>query len=452
MTDMNARPVAAIILAAGKGTRMRSATHKVLHAIGGLPMLRHLMATLDALQPERTVVVVGDRAEQVESALAGFPATIAVQQPQRGTGHAVQQAEAALAGFLGDVLILFGDAPLVSARTMALLLERLRSGATLAVLAFEPDEPGAYGRVILNADGGVDAMVEAKDATPDQLAVRLCNAGIMAVRSEALFGLLAQVTDDNAAGEYYLPDIVGLALNAGGRAAIVTASADEVAGVNSRADLAAVEAMFQRRRRAEMMDAGVTLVAPDTVFFAADTRLAEDVTVEPYVVFGPGVVVARGTTIHSHSHIEGATIGENCAVGPFARLRPGTVLGAGAKIGNFVETKKTVLGDGAKANHLTYLGDATVGANANIGAGTITCNYDGFGKYPTIIGEDAFIGSNSALVAPVTIGDGAIVGAGSVITSDVEAGALATARGVLQQKPGWATRFRAAKLAKKKVR
>jgi bifunctional UDP-N-acetylglucosamine pyrophosphorylase/glucosamine-1-phosphate N-acetyltransferase len=332
---------------------------------------------------------------------------------------------------------------------MARLRDALTDDIDAVVLGFRPADAGAYGRIITNGDS-ITKMVEFKDANPAERAVTLCNSGLMAVRANALFPLLARVGNANAAGEYYLPDIIGLIIADGGIARVIETDANEVAGVNSRAELAAVEAIWQRRRRATAMADGVTLIDPDSVFFAHDTTLANDVTIEPFVVFGPGVRVASGTTIHAHSHIEGADIGEDCSIGPFARLRPGTVLGAQAHIGNFVETKKAVLGAGAKANHLTYLGDATIGAGANIGAGTITCNYDGFFKYQTSIGAGAFIGSNSALVAPVTIGDGAIVAAGSTVTADVPADALALVRSPQLAKAGWAAAFRVRMSAKKK--
>jgi bifunctional UDP-N-acetylglucosamine pyrophosphorylase/glucosamine-1-phosphate N-acetyltransferase len=428
---------------------MKSSLHKVLHPVAHKAMMLHLVDNLAGLAPDHTVVVVGARREQVEAALAGRAISIATQSPQLGTGHAVQQAEAALTGFDGDVLILYGDAPLVTAATMARLRDALTADVDAVVLGFRPADAGAYGRII--ADGAtITAMVEYKDASPAERAVTLCNSGLMAVRASALFPLLARVGNANAAGEYYLPDIIGLIIADGGTAQVIETDADEVAGVNSRAELAGVEAIWQRRRRAAAMADGVTLIDPGSVFFAHDTAIANDVTIEPFVVFGPGVDIATGTTIHAHSHIEGASIGEGCSVGPFARLRPGTVLGAKARIGNFVETKKAVLGAGAKANHLTYLGDATIGAGANIGAGTITCNYDGFFKYPTVIGAGAFIGSNSALVAPVTIGDGAIVGAGSTITADVPADALALVRPPQVAKAGWAAAFRSVMSAKKK--
>ncbi|WP_189674975.1 bifunctional UDP-N-acetylglucosamine diphosphorylase/glucosamine-1-phosphate N-acetyltransferase GlmU [Sphingomonas glacialis] len=443
-------PIAAIILAAGKGTRMKSDLHKVLHPIAGRPMLLHLAASVAALDPARTVVVTGAGRDQVEAAVSPLGIATALQAEQLGTGHAVAQAEAALAGFDGDVLILYGDVPLVSSQTMRAMLDRLNAedAPVAVVLGFRPTDAGAYGRIIAE-DGVIAKMVEFKDATPAERAVDLCNSGLMAVRSADLFALLARVGNDNAAGEYYLPDIVMLAAADGRRSAVIETGATEVAGVNSRGELAGVEAAWQQQRRAQAMADGATLIAPETVWFAHDTVIGRDVVIEPNVVFGPGVTVGDGALLHAFSHIEGALIGAKAEVGPFARLRPGAVMGEKSKIGNFVEIKKAVLGAGAKASHLTYLGDAEVGAGANIGAGTITCNYDGFFKYKTIIGEGAFIGSNSALVAPVTIGAGAIVGAGSVITADVEADALALVRPQQVSKPGWAKRFRDAMTAKK---
>jgi bifunctional UDP-N-acetylglucosamine pyrophosphorylase/glucosamine-1-phosphate N-acetyltransferase len=448
---MTTHSIAAIILAAGKGTRMKSDLHKVLHPIAGRPMLLHLVDSVASLAPARTVVVVGAGREQVEAAVAPLGVDTAHQADQLGTGHAVAQAEGALGGFSGDVLILYGDVPLVSAATMARMFDRLHGDDAPAtvVLGFRPDDPGVYGRVIAHADGRIVKMVEFKDATADERAETLCNSGLMAVRAADLFALLARVGNDNAAGEYYLPDIVMLAALDGRASAVIETEAGEVAGVNSRGELAGLEAAWQQSRRIRAMADGVTLIAPDTVWFAYDTQIGRDVVIEPNVVFGPGVTVADGVVLHAFSHLEGAKISTGVSVGPFARLRPGTVLEEGARIGNFVETKNAVLGKGAKANHLTYLGDASVGAAANIGAGTITCNYNGFLKSRTEIGAGAFVGSNSALVAPVRIGDGAIVAAGSVITADVAADALAVSRGRQETKPGWAPRFREIMRARK---
>jgi bifunctional UDP-N-acetylglucosamine pyrophosphorylase/glucosamine-1-phosphate N-acetyltransferase len=427
---------------------MKSARHKVLHPIAGRPMLMHLLASVGELTPERQVVVVGAGREQVEAAVAGKGVSVAVQAEQLGTGHAVAQAHDALAGFAGDVLILYGDVPLVRAETMRAMLERLDRGdePRAVVLGFRPDEAAAYGRIIADGQGVIGKMVEYKDASPEERAVTLCNSGLMAVRSTDLFVLLDQIGNDNAAGEYYLPDIVMLP---GAQSAVIEAEAWEVAGVNSRAELAGVEAVWQGRRRAEAMRDGVTLVAPETVFFSYDTQLGRDVFIEPNVVFGPGVTIADDVVIHAFSHLEGAVVGKGAEIGPYARLRPGAQIGAQAKVGNFVEIKKAALGEGAKANHLSYIGDASVGAGANIGAGTITCNYDGFLKYKTEIGAGAFIGSNSALVAPVSIGDGAIVAAGSVVTQDVPADALCLVRPEQVAKPGWAAAFRTRMKARK---
>ncbi|PCD04621.1 bifunctional N-acetylglucosamine-1-phosphate uridyltransferase/glucosamine-1-phosphate acetyltransferase [Sphingomonas spermidinifaciens] len=445
-----ARPIAAIVLAAGRGTRMKSELHKVLHPIAGKPMLLHLLDSVEVLGAERQVVVVGDRREQVEAAVAGRADT-AQQAKQLGTGHAVAQAEAALAGFAGDVLILYGDVPLVRPETMRRMLDRLHGpdAPACVVLGFRPDDPGAYGRVIADADGRIDRMVEFKDASAQERAVTLCNSGLMAVRAEDLFALLSRVGNDNAAGEYYLPDIVMLAGQDGRASAVIETAADEVDGVNSRGELARLEAKWQAARRARAMADGATLIAPETVWFSHDTVLGRDVTVEPNVWFGPGVSVADDVVIHGFSHLEGCSIASGAEIGPYARLRPGADIREGAKVGNFVELKKAVLGAGAKANHLSYIGDAEVGSGANIGAGTITCNYDGYLKYRTVIGEGAFVGSNSALVAPVTIGAGAIVGAGSVVTADVPSDSLALARGRQEVREGWAARFRSVMKARK---
>lgn len=448
---MTHRPFAALILAAGKGTRMKSDLHKVLHPVAGRPMLGHLIAAVDELGAARKLVVTGAGREQVEAFVAPLGVDVATQEPQLGTAHAVQQGEAGLAGFSGDILILYGDVPLVPAATMRRMLDRLNEpdAPVAVVLGFRPADPLAYGRILAASDGTIEDMVEYKDATPEQRAVDLCNSGLMAVRSERLWALLAQVGNDNAAGEYYLPDIVRIARAQGERSVVIEAEAWEVAGVNSRAELAAVEQEWQQRRRLQAMADGATLIAPETVWFAHDTNVGRDVVIEPNVVFGPGVTIGDRVTIHAFSHIVGAHVRAEAEIGPYARLRPGADIGEQAKIGNFVEVKKATFGKGAKANHLSYIGDAEIGAKANIGAGTITCNYDGFLKYRTVIGEGTFIGSNSALVAPVTIGDGAMVAAGSVITRDIEAGALAVARGQQEARSGWATRFREAMKAKK---
>jgi bifunctional UDP-N-acetylglucosamine pyrophosphorylase / glucosamine-1-phosphate N-acetyltransferase len=447
------RPFAAIILAAGKGTRMKSDVHKVLHPIAGRAMLDHLMGVLEGLGPARKIVVVGSGREQVEHLVEARGGEIVVQEKQLGTAHAVLQAEPKLADFDGDVVILYGDTPLVEAETMARMLDRLHGEDRPAavVVGFRPADPGAYGRILASADGTIDKMVEYKDATEAERQVDLCNSGMLAAAAGDLFGLLTRVGSDNAAGEYYLPDVVMLAAADGRRSAVIEAEPWEMAGVNSRAELALVEGEWQRRRRLEAMADGVTLIAPDTVWFAHDTLIGRDCVIEPNVVFGPGVAIGERVTVKAFSHIEGARIADDAQVGPYARLRPGAEIGEKARVGNFVEVKQAKLGPGAKANHLSYLGDAEIGANANIGAGTITCNYDGFFKYRTVVGEGAFIGSNSALVAPVTIGRGALVGAGSVITSDVAEDAVAVARGDQVEKPGQAAAFRERMQAKKKA-
>jgi bifunctional UDP-N-acetylglucosamine pyrophosphorylase/glucosamine-1-phosphate N-acetyltransferase len=438
------RRFAVVILAAGQGTRMRSDTHKVLHPIASRPLLLHLLDRVDALGADKRVVVVGKGRDQVEVALDGRDVTIAHQAEQKGTGHAVQQAAAALDGYGGSVLVLYGDTPFVEAETLRRMLDRLDGdgGPGVVVLASCPADPAKYGRIVLGVGDRIAKMVEFRDATEEERAVRLCNSGMMAVRAKDLFRWLGQVGDDNAAREYYLPDIVNIAAAEGREAVVIEGDPYETAGVNSRAELAHLELEWQRRRRETVLDEGATLIDPESVWFAYDTKLGRDVTVEPHVVFGSGVEVGDGANIKAFSHIEGAIIGARANIGPFARIRPGTRLGNRSKVGNFVELKNAEIGDSAKVNHLSYVGDAQVGAGANIGAGTITCNYDGFGKYRTVIGEGAFIGSNTALVAPVTIGAGAVVGAGSVITEDVEADALAVERSEQKGIAGWARKFR----------
>ena len=451
--ESSGAPLAIVVLAAGKGTRMKSDKHKVLHPIAGRTMLDHLLASAAELEPQRQVVVAGHGREQLEKAL-GARATIAVQDPQHGTGHAVQQAEGALADFSGDVLILYGDVPFVRSATMRAMIERLHGAdnPAVVVLGFEPDDALQYGRVIAEA-GRIAKMVEHKDASEAERACRLCNSGLMAVRSSELFALLARVGNDNSQGEYYLTDIVNIA-NGDGRvcAVVVTDDADEVAGINSRAELAEAEGRWQQRRRRRAMDEGASLIAPETVWFAWDTVVGRDVSIGPNVVFGPGVAVEDGVTIHAFCHLEGASVATGAEVGPYARLRPGAKLGEKSKVGNFVEIKNATMGKGAKASHLSYIGDAEVGAGANIGAGTITCNYDGYFKHKTIIGERAFIGSNSALIAPVKIGADAIVAAGSAVSRDVADGELRMVRAEQLIKPGWADRFHDAMKKKKAER
>jgi bifunctional UDP-N-acetylglucosamine pyrophosphorylase/glucosamine-1-phosphate N-acetyltransferase len=433
-----------VILAAGKGERMKSPTPKVLHPVGGRPMLDHAIDSAQGLGCERVVVVVGGHSPAVRARVADRlgEAAIVLQDPPLGTGHAVLAARDALAGFEGDLLVSYADTPLLTAAAVTPLFELREAGADLAVLGFEAACPGAYGRLVLSSENSLARIVEAKDATPEELAVRTCNSGVLVADADALLRLLGRVTNHNAKGEYYLTDVVGLATGDGLSVRVAFAAEHDVAGVNSQAELAAAEAAFQARRRAELMADGVTMTSPDTVHLAWDTLVAAGATVEPYVVFAPGVRVESGAVIRAFSHLEGAVVRPGAIVGPYARLRPGADIGAGAHIGNFVEVKKVKVGEGAKANHLSYLGDGSVGARANIGAGTIFCNYDGFDKFETHIGEDAFIGSNTALVAPVSVGSGAYTGSGSVITRPVASDALALERGTQLEKPGWAAAFR----------
>jgi bifunctional UDP-N-acetylglucosamine pyrophosphorylase/glucosamine-1-phosphate N-acetyltransferase len=436
---------AAIILAAGLGTRMRSALPKALHQVAGRPMLAHLIAACEAAGFSRIVVVVGPDMPALEK--AARPHAVAVQQERLGTAHAALQA-APLLGDAAEVAVLYADNPLIRPETLA-SLRAVRADAALAMLAMRPRDPGRYGRVLTNGLGMVERIVEWADASADERTIRLCNVGAFIAAREKLLRWLAAVGNANAKGEYYLTDIVSAARAEAATVRHAEADEAECLGVNSRAELAAAEAAVQARLRQAAMEAGATLVAPETVFLSFDTRLAPDVVVHPHVVFAPGVSVATGAEIRSFSHLEACTVGAGATIGPYARLRPGTVVGQGAHVGNFVELKATTLGDGAKANHLTYLGDASIGAGANIGAGTITCNYDGFGKHRTTIGAGAFIGSDTALVAPVTVGAGAITGAGSVITEDVPDNALAVARGAQTTLPAGATKFRASRQKRK---
>lgn len=447
---MGKHRTALIVLAAGKGTRMHSDLPKVLHPIGAMPLLAHALAGGTALAPERIVVVAGFGAEAVEAATARHcPAAVTVRQTeQNGTAHAVAQARAALEGFEGDALVLYGDTPFIAPATLQAMAGARQDGADVVVLGFEAVDPGRYGRLIVE-DGKLRRIVEFKDATAAERAVTLCNSGVIMAPSGLLFSLIDAVGNDNAAGEFYLTDIVGLAVARGLHCGTVTCDEAETLGINTRAELAAAEAIFQTRRRTEIMDAGVTLIAPETVFLAADTKIGKDCLIEPNVVFGPGVTIAAGATIRAFSHLEGAVVASGAIIGPYARLRPGADLGNGAHVGNFVEIKNARVGDGAKVNHLSYIGDATIGAGTNIGAGTITCNYDGVFKHHTEIGPNAFIGSNTMLVAPVTVGAGAMTGSGSVITRDVPDGALGLARARQDNKPGLATRLRERLLALK---
>ncbi|MFC4270220.1 bifunctional UDP-N-acetylglucosamine diphosphorylase/glucosamine-1-phosphate N-acetyltransferase GlmU [Sneathiella chungangensis] len=442
--------IAAVVLAAGAGTRMKSAKAKVMHEVGGRPMISHLLATVGGLDPAKIVVVTAPGMEAVQKEVA--PAEIAIQQEALGTGHAVAAALGSLKGFTGDVLILYGDTPLIEAATLHKMIEKRRAekDCAVVVLGFEPDDPAEYGRLVTDASGNLTAIVEFADASAEERAVGLCNSGVMAIDGAHLAHLIEAVDNKNAKGEYYLTDIVGIAIGNGLTCAYVKGEEEELLGVNNRAQLAEAEAIAQKRWRAAAMADGATLIDPDTVWFSHDTKLGRDVVIEPGVFFGPRVTVGDNVRIKAYSHLEGTTIGEAAQIGPFARLRPGAEIAKDVKIGNFVEVKKSQIEMGAKVSHLSYIGDARIGAEANIGAGTITCNYDGFDKFKTDIGAGAFIGSNTALVAPVKIGDGAIVGAGSTISKDVAADALVIERAEEKQKPGWAKRFRdlKAKLAK----
>ena len=441
---------AAIVLAAGMGTRMKSDLPKVLHRVGNRPMISHLLDALSAISSERTVVVVAPGMTQLVDAVA--PADTAVQTEALGTGHAVLAARDQMQDFTGDVLVLFGDTPLLTAETMQDMLtaRRAAENPAVVVLGFRPDDPAEYGRLVTAADGGLEAIVEFKDASDAQREIGLCNAGIMAIDGNHLFALLDAVGNDNANGEYYLTDIVELARDRGLRCAVVEAADPvEVMGVNSRAQLAEAEAAMQARLRDRAMAGGVTMTDPETVWLSADTKIGRDVIIGPNVFFGTGVTIADNVEIKAFCHIDGAEVASGVSIGPFARLRPGAKLERNVHVGNFVEIKQALVEEGAKVNHLSYVGDARIGPRANVGAGTITCNYDGFFKELTDIGADAFIGSNTALVAPVKVGDGATVGAGSVITSDVEADALAVARGRQKSISGWASTFRKRRKAEK---
>jgi bifunctional UDP-N-acetylglucosamine pyrophosphorylase/glucosamine-1-phosphate N-acetyltransferase len=440
------RPRAAIILAAGQGTRMKSPLPKVLHPVAARAMLDHAIDAAQGLGCERIVVVVGAHSPEVRTHAAKRlgEAAIAVQDPPLGTGHAVLAAKQALAGFDGEVVVTYGDVPLLKAAD----IESVFNAEGVTVIGFEARDPGAYGRLILDGDT-LTAITEAKEASEDVLALTVCNSGVMAAPADLLFSLLADIKNDNAKGEYYLTDVVELARKAGHPTRAVFAAEDAVMGVNSQSELAQAEALFQSIQRDAFLAAGVTMSAPDTVYFAWDTQVGGGTVIEPFVVFGPGVVIEGGARIRSFSHVEGARVASGAEVGPYARLRPGADLAEGVKVGNFVEVKNVKMAEGAKANHLAYLGDGTVGAGANIGAGTIFCNYDGFNKAQTVVGAGAFVGSNSSLVAPVVIGDGAMIASGSVITENVPADALAFGRARQTIKPEAAAAFRVEAKARK---
>ncbi|MAK17496.1 MAG: bifunctional N-acetylglucosamine-1-phosphate uridyltransferase/glucosamine-1-phosphate acetyltransferase [SAR116 cluster bacterium] len=438
----------AIILAAGKGTRMKSSLPKPLHRVGGHPMLGWSIDAARAAGATRTVAVLAPESAEIQTWLGDTG--VAIQEDQLGTGSAVAAARDAVGWDDGIAIVMFADTPLVRADSISALVGKVADGAAIAVAAFEPADPTGYGRLVQGPGGDIECIVEHREATDAQQRIGLCNGGIMAVKTPLLFDLLDQVTNDNAKGEYYLTDIVALASGSGHRVAHMVIDETDILGVNDRVDLAAAEAALQSRLRTTAMQAGVTMIAPETVFIAADAIIEPDVIIEPHVVIGSGCHIGEGSIIRAFSHLEGTRLGACCIIGPYARLRPGTEAGDGVKVGNFVEIKKTTLGAGAKANHLTYLGDATIGAEANIGAGTITCNYDGFGKYETLIGEGAFIGSNTALVAPVTIGARAIIGAGSTITRDVGPDSIAVERAHTSEREGAATKFRETRESKTK--
>ena len=460
MADLNARPapvtaqrpVALIVLAAGAGTRMNSDLPKPLHELGGSPLVAHALAAGRALEPERVIVVTGHGADAVEAAVAeADPEAVCVrQEEQKGTGHAVLQAAPALKGFDGDAVVLYADTPFLTAET----IERLRAARMdhdVVVLGFEAVDPGRYGRLVMEGDA-LMRIVEAKDATTEELALTTCNSGVMAADAAVLMGYLGRIAPQNAAGEYYLTDVVALARTAGQSAGVVLCPEDETLGVDSRAGLARAEARFQALCRSRAMEAGVTLTWPDSVVFSADTVIGRDAVIEPHVVFGPGVTVETGARIRAFSHLEGCHVSQGAVIGPYARLRPDAEIGNDARIGNFVEVKAASIGEGAKVNHLSYIGDAEIGAGTNVGAGTVTCNYDGVMKHRTVIGRDVFIGSDTMLIASVTVGDGAMTGSGSVITQDVPDGALALARARQVNKPGLALRLMERLRALKKER
>ncbi|WP_158964140.1 bifunctional UDP-N-acetylglucosamine diphosphorylase/glucosamine-1-phosphate N-acetyltransferase GlmU [Chachezhania sediminis] len=441
--------IALVLLAAGKGTRMNSDLPKVLHQIAGAPMLAHALRTGQVLEPARTVVVAGHEARMVAAATAEIDedATVVLQEEQLGTAHAVDQARTALEGFDGDVVVLYGDTPFIRDETLERMIAA-RCSHDLVILGFEAADPKRYGRLMMDGES-LERIVEFKDATEEERKVTFCNSGLVACDRATLFALIAAVGNDNAAGEFYLTDIVAIARARGLKVTAVACDESETLGINSRAELAQAEAVFQANARAELLDLGVTLTAPDTVFLSYDTVIGRDAEIEPNVVFGPGVTVESGARIRAFSHLEGCHVSRGAIVGPYARLRPGAELAENVHVGNFVEIKNATLDEGAKANHLTYIGDASVGPRTNIGAGTITCNYDGVFKHRTEIGADVFIGSDTMLVAPVKIGNRAMTATGAVITRDVEADALAIARVKQENKPGRASKLFDMLLARK---
>jgi len=442
------RTCLAVILAAGDSTRMKSSMSKVLHPVGGRPMIAHVMASIAASGVSDVALVLGRDAEKVAAAAGvdGISVESVLQTERLGTGHAVLMARAAIARGYDEILVAYGDVPLITAAPLKAAREALAGGADVAVIGFHTANPTGYGRLLVE-NGELVAIREEKDATEAERAVTWCNSGLMAIDGKKALDLLSRIGNQNAKGEYYLPDLVEIARSLGGKAVAVDAPENELTGCNNRAELAVIERVWQERRRHELMVSGVTMIAPETVFLSHDTVIGQDALIEPNVVFGPGVTVEGGAVIHAFSHLEGAHVAAGATVGPFARLRPGANLAEGSKVGNFCEVKKAEIGRGAKVNHLTYIGDAVVGAETNIGAGTITCNYDGVNKHETRIGTGAFIGSNSSLVAPVSIGDGALIASGSVITEDVPADTLAFGRARQEMKPGRAAVIRERNLA-----
>jgi len=451
VTMPKSAPIAVVILAAGKGTRMRSDLPKVLHKAAGRTLLSHVLHSAAKAKPQRTVIISGPQMPEVgmEAQQVTPGAVIAIQEKRQGTAHAVGIAKEGLKGFEGTVLVLYGDVPLIRTETITALADAVSEESPLAVLGFRAANPTGYGRFIQNRAGKLIAIREELDTTVDERRIDLCNSGFIAIKANLLWELLPKIGNDNAKHEYYLTDLVGFTVAEGRQVALAECPESEVHGVNTRAQLAQIESLLQARYRQSAMDNGATLIDPASVFFSADTEIGKDVTIEPHVVVGPNVKIGDNVEILAFSHIEGAAISDGVRVGPFARLRPGAEIGRNAHIGNYVEIKKAKIGEGAKVNHLTYIGDARVGARSNIGAGTITCNYDGFEKHQTEIGADVFVGSNTALVAPVKVGDGANIAAGSVITQNVPSDALAIARGQQAVKPGWAKKYRELKKAKK---
>lgn len=443
---------ACITLAAGKGTRMKSDQPKVMHKVAGRSLLGHVLTAANEIGAERHCVICGPDMPEVEQEVSAYVTNlqIALQKERLGTGHAVSMAKTALGDFSGTILILYGDVPLIQAQTLNTLTAMVSPEMPLAVLGFTAANPTGYGRLLCDARAHLQAICEELDASDEERKVDLCNSGIMAVSANDLWSLLDNIGNDNANKEYYLTDIVGLTVAAGKKVGVAKCAEAEVAGINDRVQLAAMELVFQNKLRQNAMRGGATLIDPQTVFLSADTKIGRDVVIEPNVFIAPGVEIDDNAVVHGFCHLADTKIGKGAAIGPFARLRPGTDLHANTKVGNFVEIKKSVICEGAKVNHLSYVGDAIVGKKANIGAGTITCNYDGFGKSQTIIGEGAFIGSNSSLIAPVKIGDGAYVGSATVVINDVPDNALALARSKQENRSGWAERFRVAKSRKLK--